>query len=151
MTFGQRLRELRLKNNITQKMLAEKIGVSQQAVARWESDNFAPTADTLIELANFFEVSADYLLGRTDHPSPIREFVGIAEDLTQEELAERVKSLQEKIKYFFDTLDDFSGFMQKWAIFLRKLEDHSLTFDEFEELVILYNEALEAREETQEK
>lgn len=58
------LKELRTGQGISQKDLAEKLGVSQQTIASWEVDRTEPSNDFLKSIADFFEVSADYLLGR---------------------------------------------------------------------------------------
>ena len=62
MTFGEKLLELRKKNNFSQEELAEKIGVSRQAVSRWESGETMPDSPNLLQISNLFGVSADFLL-----------------------------------------------------------------------------------------
>ncbi len=69
--FGERLRELREGKKIPQRLLAEKLGVTQQAVAKWENDKAEPDIATINKLADFFEVDANYLLGRTGVPTSI--------------------------------------------------------------------------------
>jgi len=66
-TFGERLRELRKKHNVKQKHLAEYIGVSERALRWYESGNREPTIAQLIQLADYFDVTLDYLVGRTDN------------------------------------------------------------------------------------
>ncbi len=61
-----RIRQLRLEYNLSQRALAQKIGASQKAVDLWEKGMNEPKASTLIALANLFECSIDYLLGRSD-------------------------------------------------------------------------------------
>lgn len=68
--FSARLKELRQKKNISQNRLGEKIGFSQQAVAKWETDRATPSPETLASIAMFFDVSTDYLIGVTDNPAP---------------------------------------------------------------------------------
>lgn len=67
------LRELRNQRNLTQREVAEQLGVTQQTYAYYELGQRKPEQQTLIRLADFFEVSADYLLGRTENPSPIND------------------------------------------------------------------------------
>ena len=55
--FGERLRELRLKNNYTQKQIAERLGVAISAVSSYESGVRYPTYDSLIKIARIFRVS----------------------------------------------------------------------------------------------
>ena len=61
-----RLKELRSEKNLTQAEVAEAIGTSQRNIGRWENESNEPTADFILRLANFFECSVDYLLGRED-------------------------------------------------------------------------------------
>lgn len=53
---------------ISQKKLAETLGVSRSAVAMWEAGLSEPDNETLIKLANFFNVTTDYLLGTKEKP-----------------------------------------------------------------------------------
>ena len=66
--LGQRLKELRKLNNVTQKQLAEFIGASERGVQNYEQGSRKPAYDMLIAIADYFDVSVDYLLGRTDNP-----------------------------------------------------------------------------------
>lgn len=59
-----KLQELRTAAGLTQKELAEKIGVKNYTVANWEQNRTEPSIKDLIDLANYFECSIDYLLGR---------------------------------------------------------------------------------------
>ena len=68
MTFGEKLLELRKQNNFSQEELAEKLGVSRQAVSRWESGETMPDSPNLLQISKIFSVSADYLLGRSADP-----------------------------------------------------------------------------------
>ncbi len=62
--IGDIIRALRKENNLTQKALAEQIGVSQKAIDYWERGVNEPKASYIIRLADYFHVSADYLLER---------------------------------------------------------------------------------------
>ena len=64
--FANRLLELRKEKNISQAKLAKDINVSLSVVCYWETDRSEPTAPNLVKLADYFEVSVDYLLGRTN-------------------------------------------------------------------------------------
>lgn len=66
MVFSQRLKELRAEKGLTQDQLSEKTGLSHGCIAMLEVEKRAPTAATLNVLADFFECSTDYLLGRED-------------------------------------------------------------------------------------
>jgi transcriptional regulator with XRE-family HTH domain len=58
-TFAERLKELRFRKRISQKELAQKIGVSPSTVAAWEVGRNEPNYDMLKKLADFFGVSVD--------------------------------------------------------------------------------------------
>lgn len=62
--FPVRLRKLRERRRMNQKALGECCGVSKNTVARWERGEVDPAMRSLIDIADFFEVSTDYLLGR---------------------------------------------------------------------------------------
>ena len=64
--FAERLKILRLENKLTQKQLSNKLGTSQPSYAQWESGKRKPTGETIQKIADFFNVSTDYLLGNTD-------------------------------------------------------------------------------------
>ena len=64
--FAERLKELRQEHNISLKKLAKEIGVSDIAISRWENELRIPNIESLIALAQYFGVTADYLLGLED-------------------------------------------------------------------------------------
>jgi len=66
--LGERLRELRKQKNLTQDELAKLISTSRSSLTYWELGKRNPDFVTLKKLANYFNVSTDYLLGRTDNP-----------------------------------------------------------------------------------
>lgn len=61
-----RIKELREEKHISQSALAVAIGTSQRNIGRWENRENEPTYSQLVKLADFFEVSIDYLVNRTD-------------------------------------------------------------------------------------
>lgn len=67
MTFGQRLANLREEKGIYQKELAAILNVSPSTVSNYENDVHFPDIEILCKLANYFDVSTDYLLVRTDY------------------------------------------------------------------------------------
>ena len=64
--FAERLKELRLSENLSQRKLAELTKLSPSAIKQWENESRVPNAEAVVALAKFFEVSADYLLGLED-------------------------------------------------------------------------------------
>ena len=67
-TLGSRIAELRRKKNMTQEELAAELGVTPQAVSKWENDLSCPDITLLPQLARLFDVTTDELLGNTGHP-----------------------------------------------------------------------------------
>lgn len=69
MTTGEKIAALRREKGLSQEALGEKLGLSRQAVSKWESDQAVPTMDNLVELSRLFGVPVDTLL-RPDEPLP---------------------------------------------------------------------------------
>ncbi len=66
MGIGSRIKLLRLERKVTQKDIAEGAGVSPVSIQRFEYGTVRPGLDTLVALADYFDVSLDYLVGRSD-------------------------------------------------------------------------------------
>lgn len=66
--FSDRLKLLRAGRKISSQVLAEAVGVSRPAISQFENAANYPHVNTLCALADYFNVSVDYLLGRTDNP-----------------------------------------------------------------------------------
>ena len=64
--FSERLKEIRIEKGLSQTVLSAKTGISQAAIAKWETGDRTPSMDCLIILAKFFQVSIDYLVGIED-------------------------------------------------------------------------------------
>ena len=62
MSMGSKLAQARRKNNLTQEQLAEQLGVTRQAVSRWESDAAYPETDKIVRMSQLLGVSCDWLL-----------------------------------------------------------------------------------------
>ena len=67
-TIGVRLRELRQSAKLSQAKIAAIVGSRQSAVARFESGEAHVPADVMVRYADYFDVSMDYVFGRTDNP-----------------------------------------------------------------------------------
>ena len=61
--FGNRLKTLRLKENMTQQQLARKLGLTKSVISAYETGLRQPSYDVLIHIAKIYDVSTDYLLG----------------------------------------------------------------------------------------
>ncbi len=77
MPFGKRLRKLRMKHKFTQQKTADILGVTMSSYQKYEQNERFPSYETLIKIADIFDVSTDYLLGRDDylksHEVPVDE------------------------------------------------------------------------------
>ena len=67
-----RLKELRKKKNISQVKLAMDLNMNQNSISRYETGEREADYETLIAFADYFDVSVDYLLGRTDNPEVVK-------------------------------------------------------------------------------
>lgn len=84
-SLGRRIQKLRKQKNLTQQELATVIGISRGSLSMIEIDKREPDNQTLKKFADFFNVSTDYLLGRTDDPSYQTD------ELSEKELEEIIK------------------------------------------------------------
>ena len=66
--YPKRLRQLRLNKNIMVKQVAELLNITPRNYQRYETGEVDPPTSKTIALADFFDVSIDYLVGRTDNP-----------------------------------------------------------------------------------
>ena len=70
--LSERLRRLRERNRLSRYRLSELCGISSDQIRRYELGKRKPGADALVAMADYFEVSTDYLLGRTDYPCVVK-------------------------------------------------------------------------------
>jgi len=69
--FANIVKEKRFERELSQRQLGDLVGVTQQAVGRWETGQAFPDTAILLKLADLFNISVDYMLGRTPHtPQP---------------------------------------------------------------------------------
>lgn len=66
--FSERLSAIRIAKKIAATDVAKKLGISKAAISQFETGKNAPSAAILIALADFYDVSIDYLVGRSDDP-----------------------------------------------------------------------------------
>lgn len=64
--IAERLQELRKKSGYSQEQVAEKLGLSRQAISKWESGQGKPEIDNIVKLTEIYNVSADYILLGTE-------------------------------------------------------------------------------------
>ncbi len=104
MNFAKRLSELRNEFKMTQKELADKLGVSRGTIGMYEIGQRDPDTETLLKLSSIFNVSIDYLLGKTD----IRN----SEKITQDKLTEKdKKDIAKDLEKMMNDLEHADGLM----------------------------------------
>lgn len=104
-TLGERLRELRSRNGITQAQLAEKIFVSESYIALIELNRRNPSTEILGKLSDFFGVSTDYLLTgeiSEDDILHVREWRSLVSGRSEREITSALKL----VRSFFDSIDE---------------------------------------------
>jgi len=104
--FKDRLRFLRENKKITQKELAKLINVAESTVSMYERGEREPSFEIAVRLANLFNVSIDYLLGRTDDPTPPQQTsspqFNIPSWATHKDIRDFKKMLEEDAPVMFD-------------------------------------------------
>lgn len=69
MTFGEKIQKLRKEGGFSQEELADQLGVSRQAISKWERDSGYPETEKMIHMGRIFNVTLDYLLNEEDMQS----------------------------------------------------------------------------------
>ncbi len=106
-TMGQIIRRLRKERNLTQEELAEQLGVTFQAVSKWENDIGMPDISQVVPIAHVFGVSTDVLFGTfgTNDTKEVRKIINKAQallsrPLTSKNLLEKYQALKEGLKLY---------------------------------------------------
>lgn len=93
---------LRKELNMSQAELAEKLGVSQQTISKYERGTREPDNETLAKLAEIFDCSIDYLLGKTDIRNPYKDFIKKAKEQYGPRGKKQAEELLQNIQSLFD-------------------------------------------------
>lgn len=108
MIFGERIKQLRIENQWTQDFVCQKLNISHGALSRYETGMYEPKSLELIkDFANLFNVSTDYLLGKTDKRNNdidlsdirIAQYGGIDTNGLSEEDIEEIKKQVEYMRW----------------------------------------------------
>ena len=118
----RRIKELRTNMGLSQTDLASKINVSMHTVFRWEKGLNQPNAQELSSLSAFFNVSADYLLGKTNNP----------ESITNETETKRIRLAEELNNMVRDLAHD----NPEISILMRNTAEHWDELDDIEKQAI---------------
>ena len=131
--FGENLKTLRRQKNLTQEKLAEFLGISFQTVSKWERGDTYPDITMLPEIAGFFKVSVDELLGvnRAENEKEIEEKIKEYDNLTDSKLMEKIiKDLKAKYP------NDFRVLIRYLACLVRFENDLTSVYSE---VISIYN------------
>ena len=120
--FSINLKKLRNEKGISQKSLAEELYVSQQTVAKWETDKATPNPEMLKKIASYFNISVDSLLGYADSPFSLFQVRDMAVSKTDLKIFMEARGLSDKDKAEILAFIDYKK-LQK------KLESYSLPSD----------------------
>ncbi len=104
MEFKDRLKGLRLNKELTQEELGKIFNVIKQTISSWENGNSRPDIDMASNIADFFEVTTDYLLGRTDEPKGVKQIQTIAAHRIDDPMADLPPEAIERIEEFKDMI-----------------------------------------------
>lgn len=105
--LGQRLKELRNLKRLTQDEIAKKLHLTRSTYAQYEVDRRVPEYATLEKLADFFDVSIDYLVGRDNRDSADKLNEYLEMELTNEEIKERMTFKVDDITLSSEEVDEF--------------------------------------------
>ncbi|ENU4938385.1 helix-turn-helix domain-containing protein [Listeria monocytogenes] len=96
--FGNRLKQLRKNNNKTQEDISKILGISRGAYSHIENGRNEPDMETIVKLADIFEVSTDYLLGKSNNGLVDIIAAHIDSNATEEDIKEILAYIEEKRK-----------------------------------------------------
>lgn len=100
----ENLKALREAAAVSQKQLAEAIGVSQQSINKYENHNIEPDIETLIQIADFFDTSVDYLIGHTSVRHKIENVTAYELNAEESRIVDGFRNLSKKQKACISTV-----------------------------------------------
>lgn len=109
--FGDRLKELRICNELTQEELAKHFNTGKSSISNYEKNTRLPDANTIEKYADYFNVSVDYILGKTDIKN---------KDIMEKDL-EKINKFMEDNKEYFDIM--------------KKIKDNNIDLSEVDEYI----------------
>lgn len=95
MTIGEKIQNLRKQRGMSQEQLAEALGVSRQAVSKWEAEQSVPDIDKIISICDYFGVTTDYILRNAEMTQSQHEVAQNAYNMSEKELDENIKKKQQ--------------------------------------------------------
>ena len=102
----ENLKALREAAAVSQKQLAEAIGVSQQSINKYENHNIEPDIETMIRIADYFDTSVDYLIGHTSIKHKIENVTDYELNEEESRIVDRYRKLSPKQRFCVETVMD---------------------------------------------
>lgn len=124
MYFSKRLKKLRGEAKLTQKELADRIGVSRATVAGYETKGKEPSYETLLKIARVLDCSVDYLMGNTNERSPADKIKkAISDDPELQETWEEISKRENLQLLFKQTKDLDDSTIKQIMRIIKAIED----------------------------
>lgn len=117
MTLGERIRSCRIRANMTQEQVAERLSVTRQAVTKWESGQSAPSTENLFRLAALFETTVDFLLTEKEAPAASYPSVPAEAEIPPVTSGKTLRPLQKNIRFALLLGFCFYGFFLFYKLF----------------------------------
>lgn len=102
MTLGERVKYLRNSKNMERQELADALGITYHALAKYETNDREPDYNILLKIADYFDVSTDYLLCRTNDPSPHPRLETNTAHHTDDPMSELPPEARKSVEEFID-------------------------------------------------
>ena len=126
--LGNKIKQLRLERDLSQKELGQILGVSNVTISMYENNDRQPDSETIKKLADYFRVTTDYLLGRTENP-----------DATVTLTEKNEKDIAKKMKKLREELSNSDGLMFDGEILSDETKDLLLALLEKDEIAATLN------------
>jgi len=98
--IDKRIKQLRIEHDLTQKDLAIALSLTPKMISFYELGQRTPPSDIILKLADIFDVTTDYLLGRTDTPNPVQTIAAHRTDDPMSDLPpEAIQSIEDFKKF----------------------------------------------------
>ena len=111
--IGNRLKIVREHRGHTQRSLAELLGVGEKQIWRYENEQTSPSGKDVARIADFLEVSSDFLLGLSDDPAPYSQMSQGGETLTQYQI-EVLTRMKMHDEIYQRRVAEFSKLVENW-------------------------------------
>jgi transcriptional regulator with XRE-family HTH domain len=106
MSLGENIRKLRIERNISQTELANIVGCSDKTISAWENDTRIPRNLTLIKMADYFNISLDFLTGRPSTPSELWRSITLPSHIDPRYIAQQMGIPTHDLAYLEHSKDD---------------------------------------------